>query len=414
MTVESRRPGQEPGQCPDAPRSPGEEEHRQRVDGLRRQMRLAGADCAVLWYSRDLLYYSGTAVYCTLVIPVEKDPVLLARINGQRARSETWIKDVRDSGGLDDVRETLRELGLAGGAVGIEEDVTPLASYRRLAELLPRARFVDISPLILRQRMVKSPAEVELIRRAAQGSRSGLDQVKAVLREGVTESEVASWVELVKRRAGHEAVMVYRRQGAISNACFVMSGPNLGVISGYWIAIVGSGPSAALPYGPSYRCIRRGDMVDVNHGTCFRGYHCDEGKMFVLGKATEEQKLLFSVVRQAQEAAIAAIRPGVRASEVYQAAARVVEDKGYGPNFMARGQYGVEYLGHGVGLEIDEQPLISPRNHTILEEGMTLALEPKLIFPGVTGVDIEDTVLVTPGGCEVLTSGHRDLAEVDA
>jgi len=155
-------------------------------------------------------------------------------------------------------------------------------------------------------------------------------------------------------------------------------------------------------------------MVDVNHGTCFCGYQCDEGKMFVLGKATQEQKRLFGVVRKAQDAAIAAIRPGVRSSEVYRAAARVAEDEGYGPDFMGRGRYGVEYLGHGVGLEIDEQPLIGPQNHIVLKEGMTLALEPKLIFPGVTGVDIEDTVLVTPEGCEVLTSGERELVEVDA
>ena len=167
-----------------------------------------------------------------------------------------------------------------------------------------------------------------------------------------------------------------------------------------------------MPYGPSLRKVRAGDLVCIDHGTMYRGYHSDEGRTFVVGKARDKQKRLFDIVRRAQDAAIAQVRPGVPAAEVYRAAWRVARDAGYEEYFMAYGQYGVEYLGHGLGLEIDEPPLVGPKTTTLLEEGMTLALEPKLIIPGWGGVDLEDTLVVTGDGCEVLTQGKRELVEV--
>lgn len=389
------------------------EEYRLRINVLKEAMERKRIDAAIVHNSRDVYYYSGTALYCFLVIPVIGDPVLLVRINVARARDDSWLQDIRQANGLHDIKVVLRECGIEECVIGIEEDVTPLSLYKKFVELLPGASFVDVGSQILQQRVVKSPVEIAMIRRAARISKVGLKAAAALAGVGVSEIDIASGLEAAKRAAGDDGVMFRRRQGVYSvGDSLVSSGKNLSIVSGYWVTFTGPGPSAALPYGPSTRRLQEGDLLGVDQSSSCRGYLCDEGKMFVIGKASEKQKKLFDVVRRAQDAAITTIRPGVSASEAYVAAWRVVHEAGYAKYFMAYGEYGVEYLGHGLGLEIDELPLIGPKTATLFEEGMTIALEPKLIIPDWGCVDLEDTLVVTGDGCEILTEWPREITEI--
>ncbi|MBI2958333.1 MAG: aminopeptidase P family protein [Chloroflexi bacterium] len=389
------------------------EEYRLRMHALKEAMARRNIGVSVVHNSRDVFYYSGTGLYCTLIVPRDDDPVLLVRINAARAHEDSWIPQIRESTGPGDVKEVLGELGLLDGPmVGIEEDATVVSFHRKLLDLLPGARFLDISTAILDQRMVKSPAEIGLIRRAAAISDQAFREVRRSLRPGISEMDIAVEMESSKRRAGHDGANVGRRPGVVAPTVFVASGPNAGLASGYWVSTIGPGPSNAFPYGPSLRKVKKGDMVVVDHGTVYRGYHCDEGRTLSVGRPGVKLKRLFDVVRRAEDAAIQRVKPGLPVSELYMAALRVVEDAGYRKYFMGYGQYGVEYLGHGVGLEIDEPPLIGPGNASLIEEGMVLALEPKLIVPGWGGVDLEDTLYVTCDGCELLTRSRRELVEV--
>lgn len=391
------------------------EEHRLRINVLKEAMARKRVDVAIVHNSRDVYYYSGTALYCFLVVPAVGDPVLLVRINVARARVDSWIPDVRQAGGLHDIRDVLRERGFEQGVIGIEEDVTLLSLYKKFVELFPGSIFVDLGSQILQQRMIKSPVEVAMVRRAARISRVGMEKATSLAGVGVSEIDIASGLEAAKRAVGDDGVMFRRRQGVYSvGDSLVSSGKNLSIVSGYWVTFTGPGPSAALPYGPSTRRLRKGDLLGIDQSSSFRGYLCDEGKMFVIGKASEKHKRLFDVVRRAQDAAITIIKPGVPASEAYLAAWRVVQEAGYANYFMAYGEYGVEYLGHGLGLEIDELPLIGPKTATLFEEGMIIALEPKLIIPGWGCVDLEDTLAVTCDGCEVLTEWPREITEIPA
>ena len=163
-----------------------------------------------------------------------------------------------------------------------------------------------------------------------------------------------------------------------------------------------------MPYGPSNKKIHKGDLVDVNHATVYQGYHSDEARMFKMGKPNRKEVKLYDVVLKALNASIASIRPGVKASDIFKVVKRIIDDSGYSEFFMGYNQYGVEYVGHGVGLEINEYPFIGPKNNELLKPGMVFALEPKLIVPGVTGIELEDTITVTKEGCEVLTSTRKD------
>src|SRR3972149_3387434 len=160
---------QVPVQCYDI----GVDEYRRRIEVLKESMRRKRVDVALIHQSRDLYYYSGTSLYCFLVVPRDGEPVLLVRINLPRAREESWIADIRGASGLGDVKRVFGGLDLGRAVVGIGEDVTTVAFQRKLAGLLPGASFVDITPLVLDQRMVKSPAEVACVGQAADISNIG-------------------------------------------------------------------------------------------------------------------------------------------------------------------------------------------------------------------------------------------------
>lgn len=147
----------------------------------------------------------------------------------------------------------------------------------------------------------------------------------------------------------------------------------------------------------------------MNKGARLKGYHSDEARTFVFGEPTAEQRKYWNILMEIQDAALEAVKPGVCAAEVYEAAKKVALKNKCGDYFMGYGLQGVEYVGHGVGLEADEPPLISSKNRTFIEEGMTLALEPKLVIFGRYGMDLENTVAVTSNGSELLCDYPRKL-----
>lgn len=390
-------------------------EYVQRISRLRKGMEQASIDLAALFSATDVYYFSGTGVYAILVVPLERDPILLVRINLERAINEAWLpaENVRPSEGVKTLKQTIQGLGLRSRVLGVEKDVISAKMCERLTKLFPETRLEDISPLVLNIRMVKSPTEIETIKKAAAISRDGFQKCEEVLRAGITEVELQSEIQKVQRNAGAEEIMnVRNRLYSMGGFGIVTSGSNMDKISGWAITISGVGMSSACPFGASKRVIEKGDLVLVDKGTCFQGYHVDEARTYVIGKATDRQRELFDINQKINEAAVNTIKPGIAVSEVYAAAKKVAVESGCEQYFMGYGQYGMEYLGHGVGLEIDEPPMPSPHDHTILTPGMVLAIEPKLIVPGWGGVDTEDTVLVTAKGYEMLTHTPRELVEI--
>mgnify|MGYP005834810919 CR=1 FL=1 len=336
---------------------------------------------------------------------MNKAPVLLVQINLKRGQKESWIGDIREAKGVKTIKEVASELGISRGVIGLEKDVLPANYFEALSNMMSDCRFMNITPSILKQRSIKSKTEIELIKKAAIISNKGLQSVKRSLKPGMTEVELELKLETAKKQNGHEHTMVERtwpRRGSSANV--VISGPNVSEVSGYWITMTGVGLSASMPYGPSNREIQEGDLVDVNHATVYRGYHSDEARMFKVGKPRKKEMKLYNVVLKTLNGTIASIRPGVRASDLFKKAKKIMDDSGHAEFFMGYHQYGVEYVGHGVGLEIDEVPFIGPKNDDLLEPGMVFTLEPKIIIPGVIGVEVEDTVMVTEEGYEVLTS----------
>jgi Xaa-Pro aminopeptidase len=235
--------------------------------------------------------------------------------------------------------------------------------------------------IVERARLLKSPAEIALLREAATRLSSVAEAAFAAVRVGVTERDVAGVIEVAIRAAGYDRPA--------------------------FDTIVASGPNSALPHHRAgSRALAEGDLVVLDFGGVLDGYCSDLTRTVSVGAPTADARRLHAAVREAQQAAVEAVRPGVPASEVDAAARRLLESRGLGEAFG-------HGTGHGLGLDVHEEPRIGPPradSPTVqLEPGMVFTIEPGAYVPGLGGVRIEDDVVVTESGCDVLTSVPREL-----
>jgi Xaa-Pro aminopeptidase len=277
-----------------------------------------------------------------------------------------------------------------GWTAGIEGEHMTVAERKRLADLLPSGvRLRNAPALVERARMVKEEAELTLIRAAVQLGATLFDRALEVLRPGAREAEVAAEMEYAARRGGGEE----------------MSFPT----------IIASGARSALPHGrATQQAITPGGFVVCDFGVILAGYCSDQTRTVWVGadsgakesRATEkEARHAYESVKEAQEAAIAAVRPGVSVGEIDAAARKVLRKAGLG-------RYFTHSTGHGVGLEIHEAPRVAAGQKEVLQPGMVITIEPGVYFPGKWGVRIEDMVAVGEGGCEVLTPTSKEFLAV--
>lgn len=275
-----------------------------------------------------------------------------------------------------------------GWTLGIEGEHLTVAERKRLADLLPSGLRLRNAPMLVeRARMVKDDNELKLIRASVQLGASLFDRALEVIRSGTAETEVAAEMEYEARRSGAEA----------------MSFPT----------IIASGARSALPHGrATEQAIAPRSFVVCDFGVILAGYCSDQTRTVWVGAASgasaknkgmeKDARRAYESVREAQEATIAAVRPGISVAEVDAAARKVLRKAGLG-------RYFTHSTGHGVGLEIHEAPRIAAGQTEELQSGMVITIEPGIYFPGKWGVRIEDMVVVNQNGCEVLTPTSKDF-----
>jgi len=268
-----------------------------------------------------------------------------------------------------------------GWTIGLEAEHFTIAEENRLTQIKPAGvRLKDAPSLIERTRMIKDSDELQRIRAAVALGAKLFDRAVEVIRPGVKETEVAAEMELAARRGGAEE----------------MSFPT----------IIASGARSALPHGrASEQAIARGGFVVCDFGVILSGYCSDQTRTVWVGPVPKDARPAYEAVREAQQAAIDAVRPGIPTGEVDAAARKVLRKAGLG-------RYFTHSTGHGVGLEIHEMPRVADGQREILQPGMVITIEPGVYFPGKWGVRIEDMVAVTASGCEVMTPTSKDFLAV--
>jgi Xaa-Pro aminopeptidase len=250
--------------------------------------------------------------------------------------------------------------------------------YRRLLESLPKgARLKPIGGVVEKLRMIKTDAEIARIRRSVLTNSAAFERATRSIRPGARESAIAAEIEYQMRKLGAE------------KAAFE--------------TIVAIGSRSALPHAqPTARKLGNDELLLIDMGACQGGYMSDMTRVLFLGQPSRRLRGMYNAVLKAQLAAIDAVRPGITAAQVDRAARRVLETEGLGKEF-------VHSTGHGLGLEIHEGPRLGRRDKTKLESGMAITIEPGAYIRDFGGIRIEDTVLVTKNGCEVLTPTSKEL-----
>lgn len=267
------------------------------------------------------------------------------------------------------------------GTLAFESHATSYEQWQKLSAEVKHLELVGQSGLVEELRQVKDAGEIAEIRRAVDIAERGFDVLRATLTAGMTE-----------RQAAHDLEHAMRRFGAAAAG---------------FEPIVAAGPRAALPHArPTDLSVCCADLLLVDWGArTTSGYRSDLTRVLVTGKLSPKLERVYKVVFEAQRRGIAAIRPGARCGDVDARARSVIESAGFGKHFG-------HGLGHGIGLNIHELPRISPIEQAVLKPGMVVTVEPGVYLPGWGGVRIEDDVLVTRDGREVLTSVPKALDEV--
>ena len=371
-----------------------------RVEAVRDRLRDIEADAVVLFPSTNMRYLTGYAEepserHLLLFLAADHDPVFLVpELSGEQVRAASAVDDVRTWADDDDpvaaVESVLTDLGVDGrpgsdGAAGgdaprlLVDDTMHARFTQELRELRPGAEFGLAGELLADRRVRKDDAEVGALRRAGEAADAVLRELRADGDEvvGTTEAELARHVE--DRLAANGGAGVP------------------------FETIVGSGPNGAMPHHThGDRTIEAGDPVVLDFGTRVDGYPSDQTRTLVFGDGSPPAgfREVHRLVREAQEAAVEAIEPGATAGEVDAAAREVIAEAGYGDEFVHR-------TGHGVGLNVHEEPYIVSGSDRELEPGMVFSVEPGVYLPGEFGVRIEDLVVVTDDGCVRLNRTDR-------
>ena len=382
-----------------------------RLSALRALMAGEGMELALIRQHADLFYFSGTVQDAHLLVPVDRPPIMLVWRVYDRAVLQSPLEDIRPLEGFDQLRDLLEEEGLLSPSLlGLELDVLPaqLFLYYR-QKVWEGVEVRDVSPLIRQVRAVKSKWEIERVQAACKQVETVLDQVPLKAGPGVREIDLAAWIEGRLRGFGHPGRLRMRLWNQEIGFTQVLSGPEGAVASWTNTPAGGTGLSCAYGLASSYRLLRSGDPLTVDIGGCLDGYVCDQTRCFCLGAMAPELEKAYDACRQTLEGLEERLVPGAVAGELYQWALEQMKEQGYQDNFMGPPGNQVRFVGHGVGVELDEYPFISKGNPMVIEEGMVVALEPKCAMEGVGMVGLEDTFEVTKAGARRLTGGPRDV-----
>ncbi|MDL2321737.1 Xaa-Pro peptidase family protein [Desulfosarcina sp. OttesenSCG-928-B08] len=384
-----------------------------RITNLQASLRTMGMDGAMILQNTDLFYFSGTIQQGHLYIPAEGKPVFMVHKSFPRARMESSLGTLIRLDSPKSVMSLIQKNGLKPPTVmGMELDVMPANTYFYYKKLFPQVEIRDVSPAIRMIRSVKSAYELDLIRQAAVFSGQWAEMVPDMLKVGMTEIEFAGLMEAEARRLGHQGLVRMRMWGAEMFYGHLMAGPSAAVPSCIPSPTGGPSVSPALGQGPGFRKIQPGDLVLFDYVFAWKGYISDCTRIFSVGEPAPDMVRAHTAILDLQAHLKPMGKPGIRAGELYREAVAFMTEKGFSENFMGAGEDRVRFIGHGVGLELDELPVIADGQTMELKAGMTIALEPKLIFPGVGVVGIENTHLVTPDGFAQLTHAKEEIVVV--
>lgn len=379
-----------------------------RRDKIRALMAQQGIDAALITCNVNLIYTYGRVVSGYLYLPLNAPARLfIKRPNDIEGEHIHPIRKPEQITGL------LKECGLPLPVkLMLEGDELPFTEYNRLAACFPETEVVSCGTALIRQaRSIKTPIEIEMFRRSGIAHAKAYEQIPSVYQPGMTDCQLSVEIERLMRLEGCLGIFRVFGQSMEIFMGSLLAGDNAAVPSPYDFALGGKGLDPSLPGGVSGTLLQAGQCFMVDMGGNFYGYMGDMSRVFSIGKLPEQAYAAHQTCLEIQEEIVAMAKPGTVCEDMYNKAIEIVTKAGFADYFMGVDQK-AKFIGHGIGLEINEMPVLAPRMKQELEPGMVFALEPKIVLPGIGPVGIENSWAVTTDGLEKLTLCKEEIIEL--
>ncbi|WP_373720241.1 M24 family metallopeptidase [Bacteroides heparinolyticus] len=379
-----------------------------RRDKIRSLMAQHEIDAALITCNVNLIYTYGRVVSGYLYLPLHAPARLFIKRPNNMVGE--YVHPIRKP---EQLPELLMECGLSiPSKLMLEGDELTFTEYNRLAACFPQTEVVPCGTSLIRKaRSIKTDMEIEMFRRSGIAHAKAYEQIPSVYQPGMTDRQLSVEIERLMRLEG--SLGIFRTFGQSMEIFMgsLLAGDNAMNPSPYDFALGGRGLDPSIPIGVDGSLLQPGQSFMVDMGGNFYGYMGDMSRVFSIGRLPEKAYAAHQTCLEIQEAVAEKAKPGVVCEDLYNIAINMVTKAGFADNFMGTTQK-AKFIGHGIGLEINEMPVLAPRMKQELEPGMVFALEPKIVLPGIGPVGIENSWAVTEEGVEKLTLCKEEIVEV--
>jgi Xaa-Pro aminopeptidase len=359
----------------------------------------------------DRFYFSGTMQKGILVVPLDQDPLIFVEKGMERGVIETpmAVTPIKNN---KEIKKILSDKHILKGKAGLELDIVPVSIFERLKRVIGFDRYADVSEPIKEVREIKSPFELTQIYKSGEILSHVFAKARDVVMEGRTELEIDAALVAEGRKIGHQGFLRMRGFNQEMMTLTVQAGYTGAITTLLDAPITGAGVTPAVPQGSSFKRVEQGIPVTIDYGGGYNGYITDETRSFVVGELKDVFRKPYEAARSIIEDVMTYGKAGIDCTDIFSRAYDIAKKAHLEDYFLGHGDGKVAFIGHGLGLEINELPIITARHSRILKEGMVFAFEPKFVLPPYGAIGIEVDFIVRPSSFERVTTNSIDIVQL--
>ncbi len=385
-------------------------EYQGRIKLLQEKMKAKEIGLAIITRNPDIYYYTGSVQPLYFILPASGEGFVLARKAIKRIETQVRHLVLEVFNNTQDLIALISHHQLDKvKQIGFTLDSISYASIQYWQKLFPGITVTDLSWDIRTLRLVKSEAEIRIQAKAGAIMEHLPEWIRSEFQPGMSELELSAAIEKYMRENGHTGLVRCHREGIEMGLGVCSAGINSLAGNKFDGVCAGTGITPAVSFGAGKEPIPKGVPVTLDYAFNLDGYHIDQTRMFCWGEPPKQVIEAYRGMTEIEQSIFDLLQPGTTWEKTYQKAVQLAEELGYAEGFMGLGAEKVRFVGHGIGLELDEPPLIAPKMEEQFEENMVVAVEPKVAISGVGVVGIEDTVVIKQDGYQLLTTCPKEL-----